>query len=125
MYDNGKVEYIRHEPFASGSAWRRELSKTPKEVEGIKRQIEVILARLKDNPGALKTSGRTLDSGIIVRTAEELVRAWGDDKYGDPRPQVRQVFKNWRDLDDETHERIQKVFQRCNDAAEALEWKWG
>ena len=124
MYDDGRVEYIRHEPLAGNAAWHRTLKKTPKEVEAVKREIEAILAKSKDDPKEVKKGDRTLEAGIIVRTSEELVKAWGNDKYGDPHPQERAVFKNWRDLDDDAHQTVQKVFQRFNDEAETLEWKW-
>ncbi len=124
MYDNGRVEYIRADEFLVGNAaWWRKLRKTPKEVESVRRQIEVILAGLKDDSQQSTRLSRALQAGIIIRTAEELVNAWGNDMYGDPHKQEQMVFKNWRDLDDDAHIKIQKVMKQFNDEAEKFPWK--
>ena len=125
MHDNGSVEYIHHgPPPAAGAAWWRRIHVTPKEAESVKRQIEMILAGLKDDNQQSTKASRALGAGIIIRTAEELVEAWGDDKYGDAHKQVQKVFKNWRALDDDTHRKIQAVMKQFNDEAGKLPWKW-
>lgn len=125
MYDDGRVEDIWSPPLANNAAYWRKLKKTPDEVEDVKRKIEAILAGSKDDEQQTKKAGRTLQAGIIIRTSEELVEAWGDDKYGDPHKQMQKVFRNWRNLSDDTHKKIQELFEQFNKEAEKVPWEWG
>ncbi len=125
MYDDGRIRYIRPGLIGGGAAWSREVKKTPEEIEKIKQMIEEVLKKSSTIEYADTDSNKLLDAHITIRTAEELVEAWGDDRFrGDPSEQVKKVFRNLRQLNEDTHNQIQKVMEHINAEANKLKWEY-